>query len=125
MPFHRFLTVAVVLTLAACAPESSSEPSEPFSPPPPGAVRDGLQALAEATGESLDALSQDPCIIGCAGASVAGCQPVKDACDSTLVTQFGGIWMTCTEAIYAGCGGTPGLVICAHSCRARTARDVH
>jgi hypothetical protein len=114
----RRCRLAVTVVLAACAP---SEPSEPA--PSSEAVREGVAALAEETGETAWALSQDPCVIGCAGACVSGCDAVKEACDTALVAPFSGVWITCTEATMAGCGGTAGLGLCAHSCRARDGRD--
>ncbi|MFT3772561.1 MAG: hypothetical protein QM820_44790 [Minicystis sp.] len=111
---RRVLIVAVVLP--ACAP---SEPSDLLSE----AQHAGVQALAELTGESVDTLRQEPCVIGCAGAALAGCQDVKEVCDTALAAPFAGIWITCTEAVQSACGGTVGLGFCAHSCRARSGRS--
>lgn len=113
----RCLMVPVVLfVLAGCgAPELPA--------PPPEAVRAHIEELAEITGESADALSNDPCVIGCAGAAATGCPDVQSHCDSSFVFSYGGAYITCTEAVLAACGLTPGLYQCAISCRARAGRD--
>lgn len=103
----------VTVVLAACAaPEPIAPPSE--------AVASGIEALAEMTGESVDALSNDPCVIGCAGAAATGCIPVAQFCEQSFVFSYGGAWITCTEAVLGACGATPGLYQCTTSCRARS-----
>jgi hypothetical protein len=119
MPRCRLLSVAVVL-VAACSP---NEATEPDTAPASEALAAPIAALAEQTGESTDALSQDPCVIGCAGAVVEGCSTVKDTCDTALVAPFSGVWITCTEAVMSACGGTAGLGLCTLSCRARDGRQ--
>jgi len=110
MPRRCSLIVAFVL--AACgAPEVSEPPSE--------AVRPSIEALAEMTGESVEALSSDPCVIGCAGAAVTGCPAVLEICDASFVFSYRGVWITCTEAVLGACGATAGLYECATSCRGR------
>jgi hypothetical protein len=111
MPRRGSLVVA--FALAACgAPEPVGTPSE--------AVRPTIAALAEMTGESVEALSNDPCIVGCAGAAVTGCSGVTEICDASFVFSYGGAWITCTEAIMAACGASIGLYQCATTCRGRS-----
>lgn len=115
--------IALSVVMCACAlPESESE-SDPESEDTPSSAAPGpIAELAELVGESAEALSQDPCIIGCAGAALEGCSGVSQACDLSFVVSFGGAWITCTEAVQAACGSTPGLYGCAVSCRARDGR---
>jgi hypothetical protein len=113
---RRRLLLTVALVLAACSPPEADE-----SPPQPIAAQ--IRALAEMTGEAAEDLSQDPCVIGCAGAAVEGCQPVLDTCDTALVAPFSGVWMTCGEAVQAACESTAGLYACAIACRARVGRS--
>ena len=102
--------------LAACAaPEPEDGPS--------AAAAEQIESLAPWIGESAEALSQDPCVIGCAGAAVEGCPAVVEACDTSLVVAYAGAWITCTEAVRAACGSTAGLYACAVSCRARDGRE--
>lgn len=112
----RRVVPATAFVLTACgAPEPPA--------PPPEAVRAHVEALAEIIGESADALSNDPCVIGCAGAAASGCSTVQGICDDSYVFSYGGAYITCTEAILAACGSTVGLYDCAVSCRARAGRN--
>jgi hypothetical protein len=113
---RRRLPLTAGLVLAACTPPETA-------PPPPEAMLPRLQALAEMTGEAVEDLSQDPCVIGCAAAAVAGCQAVEDMCDTALVTEVAGVWMTCGEVKQAACESTAGLYACAVTCRARVERS--
>lgn len=108
----RRWSLVVAFVLAGCAEtETVAPPSE--------AVIPTIEALAEMTGESVEALSNDPCIIGCAGAAVTGCSGVTETCNDSFVFSYGGAWITCTEALQAACGASAGLYQCATSCRGR------